>query len=160
MEQSCLSFTILLAFLFILLRFNFNRHMSAIPHRHYPILFAVPIVSRMFQYMPCILPNKNSLSSYRNEFSHITGLVIIIVVAVYKSTKGSHIKNLFCFLSDGILNIIPVGKGAVNGFVGLNPDLAVCTAIVAACATLSNVQCTLKQESTKNRQVWITSVRF
>lgn len=37
---------------------------------------------------------------------------------------------------------------------------AVLAAVVAACATIYNIQRTLKQESTKNRQDWITSVRF
>lgn len=175
-NQSCLSFIIILLFLFILL--HFNRRRSAIPLRYYPILFTVPVVLCMFQDMPCILPDKNSLFGYRNEFLHIAGLVTIIFVAVYESAKGSYIKKFFCFLSDGFLNIIPVSaillliyiqlynslfpveKSAVNASVGLNSDLAVCAAIIAACATLYNVQRTLKQESTKNRQAWITSVRF
>ena len=176
MKQSCLSFIIILVFLFILLRFN--RRSRAIPLRYYPILFAVPILLCMFQDMPCILPDKNSLLGYRNEFLHIAVLVTIIFVAVYKSAKGSYIKKFFCFLSDGFLNIIPVSaillliyiqlsnslfpveKGAGNISAGSNSDLAVCAAIIAACATLYNVQRTLKQESTKNRQAWITSVRF
>lgn len=95
-----------------------------------------------------------------------------------RSTLRCSIKSFLCFLSDSFLNIISVStimlliyiqlsislfsveKGADNISAGSNSDLAVCAAIIAACATLYNVQRTLKQESTKNRQAWITSVRF
>lgn len=95
-----------------------------------------------------------------------------------RSTLRCSIKSFLYFLSDSFLNIISVStimlliyiqlsislfsveKGADNISAGSNSDLAVCAAIIAACATLYNVQRTLKQESTKNRQAWITSVRF
>lgn len=54
----------------------------------------------------------------------------------------------------------PVAAFVTNSSDSGAEIFAVLAAVVAACATIYNIQRTLKQESTKNRQDWITSVRF
>ena len=82
-----------------------------------------------------------------------------------KYIKGSDCKivNIEQSMSKGIgFNSAqrPVAAFVTNSSDSGAEFFAVLAAVVAACATIYNIQRTLKQESTKNRQDWITSVRF
>lgn len=176
---------LLLLFVILFLLSFFYRRRYAIPLRYYLAMFALPIVIAM---MPCIsnISFSSAVSKFRCDFFVIAVCVtaFFIVKSITLNLKlPRHFNVNWCSLfkvylrrlCGTILEIISVsvlilliyiqlfnslGKTGHIDTANSSADLAVCAAIIAACATLYNVQRTLKQESTKNRQAWITSVRF
>ena len=179
------SLILLLLFVILFLVSFFYRRRYAIPLRYYLAMFALPIVIAM---IPCIsnISFSDAVSKLRYDFFIIVLCVtaFFIVKSITLNLKlprhfnvnwGHLFKVYLRRLCGIILEIISVSVLILLIYIQLfnslgetghvdaanaSADLAVCAAIVAACATLYNVQRTLKQESTKNRQAWITSVRF
>ncbi len=151
--------------LFILSFLNHSR--VIIPFRCYLVMLTMPIVC-------CILLGKPELqfidTNYKCNFIIIT-IITFIILLVYRLSQQplniGKIKDLLSAFLGSLLDILSISVillliyielGSGTGSVGGN--LALCAAIVAFCATLYNVQRTSKQASTKNRQDWITNVRF
>ena len=140
----------------------------------------------MIPYMPSISIS-GAISQYQHDIFIIIAYVAVFFIGksialsnlkLFRQSKVKFwvfIKTYIRRLIHTILNIIAISVLLLLIYIQVfnnlkktpyistdtsGADLALCAAIVAACATLYNVQRTLKQESTKNRQNWITSVRY
>ena len=157
------------------------------PLQYYPVVFALPVAFYLIN--PCQISSQEQELTvlypqvFLGTFVWVTfAYLALIIKNSIRRLSMSRSNDRKYFTRDGIfrafhliLNIITMTiilflvyvqimgifniDKDVDRYVG-DVDWALCTALVAACAALYNVQRTLKQESTKNRQEWITSVRL
>ncbi len=138
---------------------------------YYLLMIAWTILLGIF--LPALIAAINgeyqNLIQYLIAFAVIIIIVVVVkkgwpqIIVVVKKEWPQIIKDPFFVTSSSFLLLIytQLSKNfGVDSYGSSGSDLAICAAIIAAFATIYNVQRTSKQELTKNRQDWITTVRL